>query len=88
LAFVFPGLSGRGKERGSSEAGWGGNLSCGRNAIPQLVEVTKGCGERERERGGNLRTRVEVSRGIPWIYPRERVRRKVERKGEPKQRCR
>ncbi len=25
----------------------------------------------ERERGGSLRTRVDVSRGIPWIYPRE-----------------
>ncbi len=25
----------------------GGNLSCGRDAFPQLVEVTKGCGERE-----------------------------------------
>ena len=37
-----------------------------------------------RERGGNLRTRVWVSRGIPWIYPRERARRKVEREGEPK----
>ena len=25
----------------------GGNPSCGRDAFPQLVEVTKGCGERE-----------------------------------------
>ena len=41
-----------------------------------------------RERGGNLRTRVAVSWGIPWIYPRDRARRKVEREGEPKQRCR
>ena len=39
-----------------------------------------------RERGGNLRTRVAVSWGIPWIYPRDRARRKVEREGEPKQR--
>ncbi len=46
-AFVFPGLPGRGKERESSEAGWGGNSSCGHDAFPQLVEVTKGCGERE-----------------------------------------
>jgi hypothetical protein len=38
----------------------------------------------ESERGGNLRTRVEVSRGIPWIYPRETAQRKVEREGEPK----
>ena len=37
-----------------------------------------------RERGGNLRTRVWVKRGIPWMYPRERARRKVEREGEPK----
>ncbi len=42
----------------------------------------------ERERGGNLRTRVEVSRGIPWIYPREKARRKVDREGDPKQRRR
>jgi hypothetical protein len=27
---------------------------------------------------------VWVKRGIPWIYPRERARRKVEREGEPK----
>ncbi len=46
-AFVFPALPGRGKERESSEAGWRGNPSCGRDAFPQLVEVTKGCGERE-----------------------------------------
>jgi hypothetical protein len=46
-AFVFPALPERGKERESSEAGWGGNPSCGRDALPQLVEVTKGCGERE-----------------------------------------
>ena len=42
-----------------------------------------------RDRGGNLRTSLGVSRGIPWIYPvwglvgesrypRERARRKVE----------
>jgi hypothetical protein len=37
-----------------------------------------------RERGGNLRAMVWVNRGIPWIYPRERARRKVEREGEPK----
>ena len=36
-----------------------------------------------RERGGNLRAMVWVNRGIPWIYPRERARRKVEREGEP-----
>jgi hypothetical protein len=41
-----------------------------------------------RDRGGNLRTSLGVSRGIPWIYPRERARRKVEIDGEPKQRCR
>ena len=40
-----------------------------------------------RDRGGNLRTSLVVSRGIPWIYPRERARRKVEIDGEPKQRC-
>ena len=34
-----------------------------------------------RERGGNLRTRVWVKRGIPWIYPRDKARRKVERGG-------
>ena len=39
-----------------------------------------------RDRGGNFRTRVWVSRGIPWIYPRERARRKEDREGEPKQR--
>ena len=39
-----------------------------------------------RDRGGNLRTRVWVKRGIPWIYPRERARRKEDREGEPKQR--
>ena len=37
-----------------------------------------------RERGGNLRTRVAVSWGIPWIYPRDRARRKVEREGGAK----
>ena len=37
-----------------------------------------------RERGGNLRTRVWVKRGIPWIYPRDKARKKVEREGEPK----
>ena len=37
-----------------------------------------------RERGGNLRTRAAVSLGIPWMYPRERARRKVEMGGEPK----
>ncbi len=41
---------------------------------------------REREDGNNLRTRVAVSWGIPWMYPRDRARRKVEREGEPKQR--
>ena len=33
-----------------------------------------------------MRTRVVVSWGIPWIYPRDRARRKVEMEGEPKQR--
>ena len=33
-----------------------------------------------------MRTRVGGSWGIPWIYPRDRARRKVEREGEPKQR--
>ena len=37
-----------------------------------------------RERGGNFRAMVWVNKGIPWIYPRERARRKVEREGEPK----
>jgi hypothetical protein len=41
-----------------------------------------------RERGGNLRTREEVSVGIPWMNPRERARVKVEMEGEPKARCR
>ncbi len=40
-----------------------------------------------RAKGGNFLTRAGVSLGIPWIYPRERARRKVEREGEPKQRC-
>jgi hypothetical protein len=31
--------------------------------------------------GGNFRTRVEVKRGIPWIYLRERALRKIEREG-------
>jgi len=31
-----------------------------------------------------LRTRVWVKRGIPWIYPRDKARKKVEREGEPK----
>ena len=35
----------------------------------------------ERERGGNLRTRAAVSLGIPWMYPRDRARRKVEMGG-------
>jgi hypothetical protein len=39
-----------------------------------------------RDRSGNLRTSLGVSRGIPWIYPQERARRKVEIDGEPKQR--
>ncbi len=34
-----------------------------------------------RERGGNFRSMVWVNKGIPWIYPRERARRKVEREG-------
>ena len=34
-----------------------------------------------RERGGNLRTRVAVSLGIPWMYPRDKARRKVEMGG-------
>jgi hypothetical protein len=37
----------------------------------------------KREREGNLRMRVAVSLGIPWIYPWDKARRKV----EPKQRC-
>ncbi len=37
-----------------------------------------------RERGGNLRTRVAVSLGIPWMYPRDRTRRKVEMGGGAK----
>ncbi len=41
-----------------------------------------------RERVGNLRTRVAVSLGIPWMYPRDKARRKVEMGGEPKGRCR
>ncbi len=39
-----------------------------------------------RDRGGNLRTSLGVSRAIPWIYSRERAQRKVEIGGEPKQR--
>ena len=31
-----------------------------------------------------MRTRVWVKRGIPWIYPRDKARKKVEREGEPK----
>ncbi len=96
FAFAFSGLSGLGggghargvrqrglgKERGSREAGWGGDPSGGGNALPQLV-VTKRCGEREgrklaNEGGGQL--------GIPWIYPGDRARRKVERERESKQR--
>jgi hypothetical protein len=30
-----------------------------------------------RERGGNFRATMGVKRAIPWIYPRERARRKV-----------
>ena len=37
-----------------------------------------------REIGGNFRAMVWVKREIPWIYPRERARRKVEIEGEPK----
>ena len=43
-------------------------------------------GARERESGGNLRTREAVRVGIPWINPREMARVKVEMEGEPKER--
>ncbi len=42
------------------------------------------CGKGE---GGNVRTRVAVSLGIPWMYPRDKARMKVEMGGEPKERC-
>ncbi len=35
------------REKGSRKAGWGGNPSGGGNALPQLVKMTKCCGERE-----------------------------------------
>ncbi len=72
---------GEGKQRGRM----GGESVCGGNALPQLVEMTKRCGERRE--GTCERVRVAVSLGIPWIYPRDRARRKVDREGEPKQRC-
>ena len=34
-----------------------------------------------------MRTRFGVSLGIPWMYPRDKARRKVEMGGEPKERC-
>jgi hypothetical protein len=34
----------------------------------------------------NLRTSLGVSCGIPWMYPRDKARRKVEMEGEPKER--
>ena len=87
-AFVFPGLPGRGKERGSSEAGWGGE-----SVVWTRCLASAGRGDQKlwRERG-------EGTCGLGWrlvgdpvdisIYPRERARRKVESEGEPKQRCR
>ena len=33
-----------------------------------------------------MRTRVAVSLGIPWMYPRDKARMKVEIGGEPKER--
>ena len=62
FAFVVSGLSGLGggghargfrrrrglgEKRGSSEAGVGGDPSGGGHALPQLVKMTKCCGERE-----------------------------------------
>jgi hypothetical protein len=77
----------RGGSRG--ERSVGGNREAGRGGVLRVDatpcrKVSRCPYAVARERGGNLRTRVWVSRGIPWIYPRERARRKVEREGEPK----
>ena len=66
---------------GNREAGRGGVLRVDATPCRKVLRCPYAVA---RERGGNLRTRVWVSRGIPWIYPRERARRKVEREGEPK----
>jgi hypothetical protein len=56
------------------------------DAPPKGVEVTER--SRERERGGNFRTREAVRAGILRMKPRFRARTKVEREGDPNARCR
>ena len=80
-AWVRGGSRGERSVGGNREAGGGWGPARGRDALSQSVEVPVCCGKGER---GKLPTMVGVKRGIPWIYPRERARRKVEREGEPK----
>ncbi len=75
-------MGGAGREKEGRQKSMMGGGHPERDDLPQLVKITECCGEG----GGNLRTRVEVSKGIPWIYPRERARMKGEREGQPKQR--
>jgi hypothetical protein len=79
-------LGGEGRERRAAERHDGGEIR--RVDATPFLSWSRWPNAVEREGGGNLRTRMEVTRGIPRIYPRERARRKEEREGEPKQRCR
>ena len=74
---------------GRGEGSGGGNREAGRGGVLRVDatpcrKVSRCPYAVARERGGNFRAMVWVNRGIPWIYPRERARRKVEREGEPK----
>ena len=52
-------------------------------AIPRR-RVSKWPREVDIDSWRNLRTRERVNWGSPWIKPRVRARKKVEREGEPK----
>jgi hypothetical protein len=55
-------------------------------AIP-LRRVSRCPNEVDRDKGGYLETSLGVSKGMPWMKPSFKARRKVESEGEPKARC-
>jgi hypothetical protein len=61
--------------------------SLGRVEAMPRRRVLRWPNEVERERGGNLRTRAAVSRGILRMKPRVKARMKVDREGDPNARC-
>ncbi len=69
------------RQQGEASGGWDSARGC--DTLTQGVKVAVGSSEGKR---GEFANEFGSQLGIPWMYPRDKARRKVEMEREPKER--